>query len=131
MEYTPLINRYTDTVSLPEGSLLCLVDIPYAEGARSFNNFYQKISERCIKYCKRRLVSRLSNRSDAHTYSYRVSCKIRKTETGFAVTLSACLSDRTTYKTLARHCETHLWNTKLSVIRLQKESNKLTVNNGK
>ncbi len=122
MEYTPHINRYTDTLALPESSLLCSVDIPWAEGAKKFNSFYQKISERCIKYCKRRLTARLSSRDGAHTYSYRVSCKICKNGDGFAVTLTVCLSDRSAFRTLARHSETHLWNSRLSVIRLQKEA---------
>ncbi len=123
MEYTPFNNRYTDTVALPECTLLCFVDIPSAEGAKKFNSFYQKISERCIKYCKRKLVSRLYVFGGAHTYSYRVSCKIHKTDVGFSVALTACLSDRSAYKMLAVHRETHLWNSDLSVIRLQKESN--------
>lgn len=124
MEYVPTTNRYTDTISLGEGSLLCFIDIPYAEGAKKFNSFYKKIGERCIKYCKRGLLSRLSQREGAHTYSYRASCKILKTAEGFAVTLRVCLSDRSTYKTLAEHTETHLWNPRLSSIRLQKESDK-------
>lgn len=122
MEYTPTVNRYTDTLPLPQSSLLCSVDIPFAEGAKKFNNFYKKISERCIKYCKRKLVAHLSNLDGAHTYSYRLSCKICKTDDGFAVTLTVCLSDRSAYRSLARHSETHLWNPKLSVIRLQKET---------
>ena len=120
MEYAPDIERYTDTIALPESALLCFVDIPYAEGAKKFNNFYLKISERCIKYCKGKLLSRLSCRDGAHTYSYRVSCKIRKTDAGFAITLTVCLSDRSAYKTLARHSETHLWNSRLSIISIQK-----------
>ena len=124
MEYVPSINRYTDTVKLGEGSLLCFIDIPYAEGAKKFNSFYEKIGERCMKYCKRRLVSRLSCREGAHTYSYRASCKIRKTDEGFSVTLTVSLADRSAYKALAAHTETHLWNSSLSVIRLQREPGK-------
>lgn len=122
MEYTPNIDRYTDTIALPESSLLCFIDIPRAEGAKKFNNFYEKISERCIKYCKGKLAARLSDRDGAHTYSYRVSCKIRKTEADVTVTLTICLSDRSAFKTLARHTQTHLWNSKLSLIKLQKET---------
>ena len=121
MEYVPLTKRYTDTLALREGSLLCFIDVPYAEGAKKFNNFYKKISERCIKYCKGRLFSRLSQREGAHTYSYRASCKILKTDEGFAVTLSVSLADRSAYKALASHKETHLWNERLSSVRLQRE----------
>ena len=121
MKYTPTLKRYSDTVPLVSKDLSCSVDVPYAEGAKKFNKFYEKIALRCINYCKHGLRAHLLNSDGEASYSYRLSCKISQSEKGVAVTLTACLCDKLRFRTLARHTETHLWSPALSYLKVTKQ----------
>ncbi len=87
--------------------LVYSIETPKIEEIKKFNDFYEKIQEKALDFCREKLPKRLSTEN---IYSYKLSCKCHVENCRVTVTLRAALTNRTIHKIISEHTEKHKWD---------------------
>ena len=107
-----LTKKETFATSDGSGRLVCSVSLPSFDGHERINDFYSRIADACLDFCRVELLRRYASERQGAAWEirYRLNVRADTAEDTATIALAVTLSDSFSHKILAKHDETHLWS---------------------
>ncbi len=102
-----LVTRKSRMILPSGGEVERIITLPRSKTLKSFNKFYDRVEDNCIKFCENGLVMILKDIS--HSYRYRLWSELTEEGETVRVLIKVTLTDRTAARTLERREMIHIW----------------------